>query len=93
MRKRGAGVSQLFEMRLTKEQAEWVIYMEEIQEDIRQEINDLQRLSLNLANYIGDTRSDIALLTGKALIPFQEDNKHDDFMIQLVKRLNGRGVV
>jgi len=86
-------VSQLFEMRLTKEQVEWVTHMNEIQEDVKQEIDNLQRLALHLADYIGGTRSDISLLIGKALTPFQDDSRDDDFMVQLIQRLNGCSVV
>jgi hypothetical protein len=86
-------LSQLFEMRLTKDQAEWVIHMDEIKEGVEQEINELQRLALQLANYIGGVRSDIELLTGKSALPFPEDDRDDDFMAQIVQRMNGRGVM
>jgi hypothetical protein len=83
-------MSQMFEMRLTKEQADWVVHMDEIQENVEKEINDLQRLALRLAEHIGGVRSDIGFLTERpifAMIP--EYDADDAFTKKLVQRLNG----
>lgn len=83
-------MSQMFEMRLTKEQADWVVHMDEIKENVEKEINDLQRLTLRLAEHIGGVRSDIGFLTERPIsVMIPECDVDDAFTKQLVHRLNG----
>lgn len=80
----------MFEMRLSKKQAEWVIHMDEIQKAMEEEIEHLQKFALGLAEYIGGIRSDIALITGTRIPDFPIVPESDDeFMKEVLKRMNG----
>ena len=77
----------MFVMRLSQEQAEWVVHMDEIKKAMEEEIEYLQEVALQLAEYIGNLRSILAITGAKIPeFPVPEDN---EFMQEIFRSMNG----
>lgn len=83
-------MSEMFEMRLTYDQVEWVLNRDKIQSAVEKEIADVQELALRLAGHIGGMRLDIVECTGLPLREFPIDQENDDrFTKRILRLMNG----